>query len=308
MLGRLLSLTAVNFPRGPGTRAPGPLQRIHDNAGMDGVMPAPALETGAPRGDAGRLVRLAAVVLALHALALWLVHEARLHAPALVRAPQILSAVWVAPPPQSTPRQAAALSSAASAPPPPAASPPPPALTPLNRPPAPVAPAAVAPAVPAPRAEVLTSANGETPHPGTPATAPAAPSATPASPATALAQSGGAVAPGAVAAGGAGDGAGHARTGQGVELPSVEARYLHNPPLDYPRLSRLRGEQGRVVVNVLIGVDGSVQGVAVNTSSGFERLDQAALSSVQRWRFVPGKKGGVPQTMWYTVSVNFVKD
>ena len=68
----------------------------------------------------------------------------------------------------------------------------------------------------------------------------------------------------------------------------------------------MRGEQGRVLVNVLIGVEGRAQKVELKTGSGFERLDQAALTSVQRWRFVPGKKGGVPQAMWFTVPVNFV--
>lgn len=93
---------------------------------------------------------------------------------------------------------------------------------------------------------------------------------------------------------------------QTVELPAVEARYLHNPPLDYPRISRMRGEQGRVLVNVLIGQDGSAQKVEIKTSSGFDRLDQAAVNSVLRWRFVPGKRGGVAQAMWFTVPVNFV--
>ena len=41
-------------------------------------------------------------------------------------------------------------------------------------------------------------------------------------------------------------------------------------------------------------------------SSGFDRLDQVALATVQKWRYVPGKLGGVPTAMWDTVPINFV--
>ncbi len=86
----------------------------------------------------------------------------------------------------------------------------------------------------------------------------------------------------------------------------MDARFLQTPTLEYPRASRLRGEQGRVMVQVLIGADGVAQKAEIKTSSGFERLDQAALNSVLRWRFVAGRKNGVPQAMWFTVPVNFV--
>ena len=91
-----------------------------------------------------------------------------------------------------------------------------------------------------------------------------------------------------------------------VELPSSDAEYLHNPKPEYPRLSKQRGEQGRVVVNVYIGVDGIAQRVEVKTTSGFERLDQAALATARAWRYVPGKRGGVPEAMWFSVPINFV--
>jgi periplasmic protein TonB len=91
-----------------------------------------------------------------------------------------------------------------------------------------------------------------------------------------------------------------------VELPSSDADYLHNPKPEYPALSKRKGEQGKVVVHTLIGVDGVVQKAEIRQTSGFERLDQAALATVQRWRFVPGKRGGVPEPMWFNVPINFV--
>lgn len=41
-----------------------------------------------------------------------------------------------------------------------------------------------------------------------------------------------------------------------VELPSSDADYLQNPKPAYPRISQRLGERGKVVVRVLIGVDG----------------------------------------------------
>lgn len=91
-----------------------------------------------------------------------------------------------------------------------------------------------------------------------------------------------------------------------VELPSSSAAYLNNPKPSYPALSKRLGEQGTVVVRVLIGVDGTAQQAEISSSSGHPRLDQAALAVVLKWRFVPGKRGGVPEAMWFNVPISFV--
>jgi protein TonB len=91
-----------------------------------------------------------------------------------------------------------------------------------------------------------------------------------------------------------------------VELPSSDAQYLQNPKPAYPAISKRLGEQGKVVVHVLIGADGIAQKAEIRQSSGFERLDQAALRTVLAWRYVPGKRGGVPEAMWFNVPINFV--
>ena len=94
--------------------------------------------------------------------------------------------------------------------------------------------------------------------------------------------------------------------GHSIELPSTDADYLNNPRPAYPPLSKRMGEQGKVVVRVLIGADGLPQKADIRTSSGFERLDQAALATVMKWRYVPGKRAGVPEAMWFNVPINFV--
>lgn len=93
-----------------------------------------------------------------------------------------------------------------------------------------------------------------------------------------------------------------------MQLPSSDADYLQNPKPPYPAMSRRLGEQGKTSVRVLIGPDGQPQRAEVAQSSGFDRLDQAAVATAMRWRYVPGKRGGVPEAMWFSVPINWVLD
>ncbi len=89
-------------------------------------------------------------------------------------------------------------------------------------------------------------------------------------------------------------------------LVRAEADYLNNPKPSYPRLSKRMGEQGEVRLRVLVAVDGRVASVQLSRSSGFERLDEAALESVKQWRFKPATQGGEPLETWVEVPVKFV--
>ena len=91
-----------------------------------------------------------------------------------------------------------------------------------------------------------------------------------------------------------------------LQLPSSDADYLQNPRPLYPAISRRLNEHGKTMVRVLIGIDGQPQRAEISKSSGFARLDEAALTTVMRWRFVPGKRGGVAETMWFNVPINWV--
>jgi protein TonB len=93
----------------------------------------------------------------------------------------------------------------------------------------------------------------------------------------------------------------------GVVLPSADAAYLHNPPPDYPPLSRLRRESGTVTVRALIGVNGRAQRAWVEQSSGYARLDDEALVTARdRWSYQPGTRAGVPEAMLFDVPIEFV--
>ena len=124
-------------------------------------------------------------------------------------------------------------------------------------------------------------------EPATPSTGPAAHSAE-ATPTTAPAQTG------------------KSQGTPAFSLPSSEAHGLNNPKPAYPRMSRRLNEQGQVVIRVFVAADGSPQQGEVKTSSGYDRLDQEALRTVMRWRFVPGQRFGTPEAMWFNVPVNFV--
>lgn len=90
-----------------------------------------------------------------------------------------------------------------------------------------------------------------------------------------------------------------------VTLPSSIADYLSNPPPTYPALSLRLGEHGKVVVRVLIGKNGRALDARIAQSSGFDRLDQAALRAVMNWRYVPGTMDGQAQDMWFDAPISF---
>jgi len=87
--------------------------------------------------------------------------------------------------------------------------------------------------------------------------------------------------------------------------PSFDAAYLQNPPPVYPPMSRRRGEQGKVLLRVFVSADGAAARIELRTSSGHERLDQAAQDAVLRWRFVPARQGDRPVPAWVLVPITF---
>jgi len=90
-----------------------------------------------------------------------------------------------------------------------------------------------------------------------------------------------------------------------LTLPNLNAGYLHNPAPRYPEEARERGEQGKVLVRALITVDGTVAELALRKSSGFAGLDQSALETVKKWRFVPARRGAAAVSAWVVVPITF---
>ena len=87
-----------------------------------------------------------------------------------------------------------------------------------------------------------------------------------------------------------------------------DADYLHNPAPAYPRAARRSGDQGRVLLKVLVSAQGTASAVELEASSGHARLDEAALQTVRQWRFVPARRGSETVDDWVLVPVVFRLD
>jgi len=88
--------------------------------------------------------------------------------------------------------------------------------------------------------------------------------------------------------------------------PSTQGKGARITQPEYPPASRRAGEAGTVTLQVFVKEDGRAGEVKIARSSGFDKLDEAAVKEVQRsWRFVPGKEDGKPVAMWHTFAVTF---
>jgi protein TonB len=81
--------------------------------------------------------------------------------------------------------------------------------------------------------------------------------------------------------------------------------YLQAPQPVYPALSRRMGEQGKVVLRILVSEKGLPDQVLVQTSSGFARLDEAGRQAALRALFKPHLEDGRPVAVFVIVPLNF---
>ncbi|DAB40039.1 MAG TPA: hypothetical protein CFH81_07445 [Sulfurovum sp. UBA12169] len=85
----------------------------------------------------------------------------------------------------------------------------------------------------------------------------------------------------------------------------TKPRVVSRGPLEYPQEAAKKRIKGFVMVNLLIGKDGSVEIAKVIASSPAGIFDQAALSGVRSWRFAPAKYKGNPVKVWAKQKVRF---
>lgn len=87
--------------------------------------------------------------------------------------------------------------------------------------------------------------------------------------------------------------------------PGTAAIAHSTPQPEYPPLSRRRGEQGTVTLRISVDDHGGVAHVELVDSSGFRRLDEAAIAGVRAWRFEPATEAsGAPidsEVLWRVV-------
>jgi protein TonB len=91
-----------------------------------------------------------------------------------------------------------------------------------------------------------------------------------------------------------------------TEAPaSFNAAYLQNPLPRYPVAARRAGEQGTVILRVLVSREGAAVRVELDKSSGSPHLDAAARETVKAWRFTPARRGAEAIESWVVVPVVF---
>ncbi|MEK6424894.1 MAG: TonB family protein [Burkholderia gladioli] len=77
---------------------------------------------------------------------------------------------------------------------------------------------------------------------------------------------------------------------------------------DYPTLSKRRGETGTAMVRFVTDIGGQIGSVSLAKSSGFQRLDDAALDAARSSTCKPYKQDGQAMRASYTVPFNFTLD
>lgn len=87
--------------------------------------------------------------------------------------------------------------------------------------------------------------------------------------------------------------------------PSASADYLKNPHPKYPKISLRRKEAGTVLLALTVTAEGRAKDVRVLKTSGYPRLDKAALDAVKDWRFIPAKRLGRPVDADYELPIHF---
>lgn len=89
-------------------------------------------------------------------------------------------------------------------------------------------------------------------------------------------------------------------------IEAGQLQYLSSPAPSYPVAALRAGQQGTVLLRVLVGTDGRPAEVSVQTSSGHRALDLAARSQVLRnWRFQPAMQNGQAVQAYGLVPVSF---
>jgi TonB family protein len=91
-----------------------------------------------------------------------------------------------------------------------------------------------------------------------------------------------------------------------VTMPKPFAKGLDNPKPPYPLISRRLNEEGKVVLNVCVSLTGLVENLKLEKTSGYQRLDDIALETVKKWKFIPAKNHDRDINACYLLPVQFI--
>lgn len=97
-----------------------------------------------------------------------------------------------------------------------------------------------------------------------------------------------------------GEGSGSGGTGE-----TAGPQILSAPAPVYPESARQSGISGTVLVGLAINEAGTVSDAWVESSSGNDALDRAAVQAVLSWQFIPARQNGLPVPVRTRVPVIF---
>lgn len=89
-----------------------------------------------------------------------------------------------------------------------------------------------------------------------------------------------------------------------ISPPGIDPRIGLSEPTYPPQELRL-GHAGTVLLSIQVLENGRVGDVRIEQSSGFRRLDDAAVRQASRWQLRPGTRDGVPVVMWKQIPITF---
>lgn len=90
-----------------------------------------------------------------------------------------------------------------------------------------------------------------------------------------------------------------------TDIGKLEVLYQPDADAYYPSFSKRSGEQGTVIVRLIIDQTGNVEDISLLQSSNFPRLDRAASEIGRRYRFKPFLVNGSPQRISTNLLIKF---
>jgi len=88
--------------------------------------------------------------------------------------------------------------------------------------------------------------------------------------------------------------------------PMIDQRYASLFQPVFPPDEQRAGRGGRVVVRVLVGVDGRVKDIEQVSATSESFFAVTRKRALEKWRFKPGTRDGIPVEAWRTIAVSFV--
>jgi periplasmic protein TonB len=87
--------------------------------------------------------------------------------------------------------------------------------------------------------------------------------------------------------------------------PSEIRSFRRDRPPKYPVQAVRERMEGKVILKVLVGLEGEPEEISVEKSCGYEALDRAAITAVKTWTFNAGLKNGIATRGYVLVPIEF---